>query len=201
MLKKYLSMRETPKRRRRFNADVVSLASLEIARQQRKSRPYPDRKLLGSLWGPEDSGEDLPLPCPADPAGLIDCKHARLWFRPSAAVRPYSPDEEDVLVADVCVSSLPSTGLLHVTSSAPTMQQQRADNSSKTQGATPKDSPRHGESASQTVVVSADNSDAMEVQSSGGPVNTAKRGSSCQRASTRCHRIGATGKKGKGHPR
>ncbi|KAL1484535.1 hypothetical protein MTO96_050010, partial [Rhipicephalus appendiculatus] len=56
------------------------------------------------------------------------------------------------------------------------MQQQRADNSSKTQGATPKDSPLHGESASQTVVVSADNSDAMDVQSSGGPVNTAKRG-------------------------
>ncbi|KAL1481476.1 hypothetical protein MTO96_034456 [Rhipicephalus appendiculatus] len=136
----------------------------------------PDRKLLGSLWGPEDSSEDLPLPCPADPAGLIDCKHARLRFRPSAAVRPYSPDEEDVLVADVCVSSLPSTGLSRVTSSAPTMQQQRADNSSKTQGATPKDSPLHGESASQTVVVSADNSDAMDVQSSGGPVNTAKRG-------------------------
>ncbi|KAL1447789.1 hypothetical protein MTO96_044218 [Rhipicephalus appendiculatus] len=130
----------------------------EIARQQRKSRPYPDRKLLGSLWGSEDSSEDLPLPCPADPAGLIDCKHARLWFRPSAAVRPYSSDEEDVLVADVCVSSLPSTGLSRVTSPAPTMQQQRADNSSKTQGATPKDSPLHGESASQTVVVSADNS-------------------------------------------
>lgn len=53
------------------------------------------------------------------------------------------------------------------------MQQQRADNSSKTQGATPKDSPLHDASASQSEVVSADNGDPMDVQSSGGPV---KRG-------------------------
>ncbi|KAH7955666.1 hypothetical protein HPB52_002809 [Rhipicephalus sanguineus] len=53
------------------------------------------------------------------------------------------------------------------------MQQQRADNSSKTQGATPKDSPLHDASANQSEVVPADNGDPMDVQSSGGPV---KRG-------------------------
>ncbi|KAH7984037.1 hypothetical protein HPB52_016502 [Rhipicephalus sanguineus] len=53
------------------------------------------------------------------------------------------------------------------------MQQQRADNSSKTQGATPKDSPLHDASANQSEVVPADNGDPMDVQFSGGPV---KRG-------------------------
>ncbi|KAH7961304.1 hypothetical protein HPB52_007319 [Rhipicephalus sanguineus] len=53
------------------------------------------------------------------------------------------------------------------------MQQQCAANSSKTQGATPKDSSLHDASASQSEVVPADNGDLMDVQSSGGPV---KRG-------------------------
>ncbi|KAL3246455.1 hypothetical protein MRX96_057665 [Rhipicephalus microplus] len=92
---------------------------------QRPGDVMSDRKLLASAWRPEDFGEDIPLPCPADPARLVDFESTRLSFRSSVAQRPYTP-EEDVLVADVCVSSKPSTELSRMTTSVATTQQKRA---------------------------------------------------------------------------
>ncbi|KAH7966508.1 hypothetical protein HPB49_016951 [Dermacentor silvarum] len=104
---------------------------------------------------------------------LEDSKHARLALRPSAAAPPRSPDEE-VLVADVSSSALPSTGLLRVTTSMPTMQQQCATDSSKIQDATPKDSPLRDVNMNLSAIVSMDTGDPMDVQSSGGSANAAK---------------------------
>ncbi|KAH7979022.1 hypothetical protein HPB49_007785 [Dermacentor silvarum] len=143
--------------------------------RQRKSHSYPDTKLLGSLSGSADSGEDSPLPCPTDHAGLIDSKHARLAIRPSAATPPRSPDEE-VFAPDVSSSSVPSTGLLRVTTSMPTMQQQCATDSSKTQDATPQDSPLRDVNVNLSAIVPTDTGDPMNVQPSGGSTNAAKRG-------------------------
>ncbi|KAH7959518.1 hypothetical protein HPB49_011590 [Dermacentor silvarum] len=163
----------SPETAKRYENNTLCLR--HSIRTQRKSRPYPDTKLLGSLWGSADSGEDSPLPCPTDRAGLIDSKHARLALRPSAAAPPRSPDEE-VFVPDVSSSSVPSTGLLRVTTSMPTMQQQCTTDSSKTQDATSKDSPLRDVNVNLSAIVPTDTGDPMDVQPSGGSTNAAKRG-------------------------
>ncbi|KAH8029919.1 hypothetical protein HPB51_005586 [Rhipicephalus microplus] len=96
--------------------------------------------------------------------------------RDAVAQRPYSPEEEDVLVADVSISSKPSTGLSRMTTSMQTMQQQRAADSSTIQGATTKDCTLSDESTNQREVVLVDSGNSMYVQSSGGPLIPAKRG-------------------------
>ncbi|XP_049522465.1 serine/arginine repetitive matrix protein 2-like [Dermacentor silvarum] len=106
---------------------------------------------------------------------LEGSKHARLALRPSAAVPPRSPDEE-VFVPDLSFSSTPSTGLLRVTTSVPTMQQQCATDSSKTQDATQKDSPLRDVNVNLSAIVPTDTGDPMDVQPSGGSTNAAKRG-------------------------
>ncbi|KAL3218190.1 hypothetical protein MRX96_050816 [Rhipicephalus microplus] len=116
--------------------------------------------------------------CPAHPARLVDFESARLSFRPSVVERPHSPEEEDVLVADVCVSSKPSTGLSRLTTSMPTMQQQRAADSSAIQGAMNKKSALRDKSANEREAMLVDSKDLMDVQSFRGPVFPAKRGPS-----------------------
>ncbi|KAL3185983.1 hypothetical protein MRX96_046589 [Rhipicephalus microplus] len=80
-----------------------------------------------------------------------------------------------MLVADVGVSSNPSTGILRMTTSVPTMQQQCAADSSTIQGAMTKDCTLRDESTNQQEAVFVDNGDPVDVQSSGGPVIPAKR--------------------------
>ncbi|KAH7933977.1 hypothetical protein HPB49_019998 [Dermacentor silvarum] len=109
---------------------------------------------------------------------LMSREVAKLYadiYEPSAAAPPRSPDEE-VFVPDVSSSSVPSTGLLRVTTSMPTMQQQCTTDSSKTQDATSKDSPLRDVNVNLSAIVPTDTGDPMDVQPSGGSTNAAKRG-------------------------
>ncbi|KAL3235425.1 hypothetical protein MRX96_003312, partial [Rhipicephalus microplus] len=108
-------------------------------------------------------------------AQSVDFESARLSFRPTVAQWPHSPEEEDVLAADVGVLSKPSTGLLRMTTSMPTVQQQHAADSSTIQGAMTKDCAHREESTNQQEAVLVDSGDPMNVQSSGGPVIPGKR--------------------------
>ncbi|KAL3210331.1 hypothetical protein MRX96_008850 [Rhipicephalus microplus] len=63
-----------------------------------------------------------------------------------------------------------------MTTSLPTMQQQRAADSSTIHGATTKDCTLRDESTDEREVGPGDRGDPMDVQSSGGPVIPAKRG-------------------------
>ncbi|KAH7958013.1 hypothetical protein HPB51_027999 [Rhipicephalus microplus] len=133
-----------------------------------------DEKFLGSVWGPADFGEDISWPCPIDLVRLVDFESARLSFWPSVAQRLYS-SEEDVRVADVSVSFKPSTGLSRMTTSMPTMQQQRAADNSTIQDATTKERRLREESTNQREGVLVDSGYSMDVHPSGGLVIPAKR--------------------------